>query len=108
MFELIPIFGPILAAVPAILFSLLDGGLTLGLLTLGLYAIIQQFESQLIHPLVVKKIVGIPALLAIISLIIGAQIAGFLGLIIAVPVAAAVMEFLHDVEKKKAAAVNKD
>lgn len=102
MFELIPIFGPILAAVPAILFALIDGGATLGLLTLGLYVIIQQFESQLIHPLVVKKIVGIPALVAILSLIIGAQIAGFLGLIIAVPVAAAIMEFLYDLEKKKA------
>lgn len=103
LFELIPIFGPILAAIPAVAFALLGGGVTLGLLTAGLYVIIQQFESQLIHPLVVKKIVGIPALVAIIALIIGAQIAGFLGIIISVPVAAAVMEFLNDVEKKKAA-----
>lgn len=99
--ELIPIFGPILAAVPAIGLAFIDGGTTLVLLTLGLYVIIQQFESQLIHPLVVRKIVGIPALLAIVSLIIGATVAGFLGIIIAVPVTAAVMEFLSDVEKKK-------
>lgn len=99
--ELIPVFGPILAAVPAVGFALVDGGLSLGLLTVGLYLIIQQFESQLIHPLVVKKIVGIPALVAIIALIIGAKIAGFLGIIIAVPVAAAFMEFLGDVERSK-------
>lgn len=105
IFELIPVFGPILAAVPAVLFALIDGGVTLGLITVGFYGIVQQFESQLIHPLVVKKIVGIPALVAIISLIIGAQVAGFLGLIIAVPVAAAIMEYLYDLEKKKAAAV---
>jgi len=108
LFELIPIFGPILAAIPAILFALLGGGVTLALLTTGLYLIIQQFESQLIHPLVVKKIVGIPALVAIISLIIGGKIAGFLGMIIAVPIAAAVMEFLHDWEKQKAAANKKE
>lgn len=101
IFELIPLFGPILAAVPAIAFGFMGGGVTLGLLTMGLYLIIQQFESQLIHPLVVKKIVGIPALVAIISLIIGAQVAGFLGIIISVPVAAALMEYLSDVEKKK-------
>jgi predicted PurR-regulated permease PerM len=101
VFELIPIFGPILAAVPAIIFALIDGGLTLALVTVGLYAIIQQFESQLIHPLVVKKIVGIPALVAIVALIIGAQIAGFLGIILSVPIAAAVMEFLSDVDKRK-------
>lgn len=102
VFELIPIFGPILAAIPAIAFALLGGGVTLGLLTLGLYVIIQQFESQLIHPLVVKKIVGIPALVAIVALIIGAQVAGFLGIVISVPIAAALMEFLGDIEKKKA------
>jgi predicted PurR-regulated permease PerM len=101
VFELIPIFGPILAAVPAVIFALIDGGLTLGLITVGLYAIIQQFESQLIHPLVVKKIVGIPALVAIVALIIGAQVAGFLGIILSVPVAAAIMEFVSDVDKQK-------
>lgn len=101
VFELIPIFGPILSAVPATAFALIEGGPTLGLLTIGLYLIIQQFESQLIHPLVVRKIVGIPALVAILSLIIGVKIAGFLGILIAVPVAAAFMEFINDVEKRK-------
>lgn len=99
--ELIPVFGPILAAVPAVGFALVEGGASLGLLTTGLYLIIQQFESQLIHPLVVKKIVGIPALVAILALIIGAKIAGFLGIIIAVPIAAAFMEFLGDIERSK-------
>lgn len=101
LFELIPVFGPILAAIPAVGFALIDGGLTLGVITLGLYLIIQQFESQLIHPLVVKKIVGIPAIIAILALIIGAQVAGFLGIIISVPIAAAVMEYFGDLEKKK-------
>ncbi len=102
--ELIPIFGPFIAAIPAVILSFLDGGITAAFLVIGLYVIIQQFESQLIHPQVVKKIVGIPALVAIISLIIGGQIAGFLGILIAVPVAAAVMEYLTDVEKDKAIA----
>lgn len=101
LFELIPIFGPILAAVPAIGFALAQGGVPLGLIVVGLYVIIQQFESQLIHPLVVKKMVGIPAILAIVALIIGAKIAGFLGIILSVPVAAAIMEYVNDMEKKK-------
>jgi predicted PurR-regulated permease PerM len=101
VFELIPIFGPILSAIPAMGIALIQDGLTLALLVAGLFAIIQQFENQLIHPLVVKKIVGIPALVAIVALIIGAQVAGFLGLIISVPIAAALMEYLSDVEKAK-------
>lgn len=103
VFELIPIFGPILSAIPAIGVALIQDGFTLALMVLGLFLIIQQFENQLIHPLVVKKIVGIPALVAIISLIVGAQIAGFLGMIIAVPITAALMEYLSDVEKAKLA-----
>jgi predicted PurR-regulated permease PerM len=99
--ELIPLFGPIIAAVPAIALALLNGGVTLGLITLCIFVVIQQFESHLLQPLVVKKIVGIPALVAIFAIIIGAKIAGFLGIIIAVPIAAVVMEFLSDVEKKK-------
>jgi len=101
VFELIPIFGPLLSAVPATAFAVIEGGPALGLLTIGLYLIIQQFESQLIHPLVVRKIVGIPALIAILSLIIGAKIAGFLGILIGVPVAAAFMEFIGDIERSK-------
>lgn len=106
-FELIPIFGPILSAIPAIGVALIQDGFSLALITLGLYLIIQQFENHLIHPLVVKKIVGIPSLLAILSLIVGAQLAGFLGMIIAVPVAAALMEFLSDVEKQKVVELQK-
>lgn len=101
VFELIPIFGPILSAIPAMGVALIQDGFTLALLVAGLFLIIQQFENQLIHPLVVKKIVGIPALVAIISLIVGAQIAGFLGIIIAVPITAALMEYLSDIEKAK-------
>lgn len=107
IFELIPIFGPILASVPAIIFGFINGGLTLALLVAGLYAIVQQFESQLIHPLVVKKIVGIPALIAILSLIIGAEIAGFLGILIAVPITGAIMEYINDLSKKKMAEMEK-
>ncbi|MEY4440655.1 MAG: hypothetical protein RLY49_281 [Candidatus Parcubacteria bacterium] len=107
VFELIPIFGPILSAIPAIGIALIQDGFSLALITLGLYLIIQQFENHLIHPLVVKKIVGIPSLLAILSLIVGAQLAGFLGMIIAVPVAAALMEYLSDVEKDKVAELEK-
>jgi predicted PurR-regulated permease PerM len=67
----------------------------------GLYIIVQQFENQLIYPLVVKKIVGIPPIVSILALIIGGKLAGFVGLIISVPLATMLMEFLNDVEKDK-------
>jgi len=101
IFELIPIFGPILASIPAILVAFVSGSPTLGFMVIGLYLIIQQFENHLIYPLVVKKVVGVPPLLVILALIIGAKLAGFLGIILSVPIAAAVQELMSDIQKKK-------
>ncbi len=101
MFELIPVFGSFMAAVPAIAFAFVDGGSTLAIAVLFWYVIVNQFQSNLIYPLVVKKIVGVPPLLVILALIAGAQLAGFLGIIIAVPLAAALQEFVSDIQKKK-------
>ena len=100
LFELIPYFGPILSAVPAVLLGFSEG-LPLGLMVLGLYIIMQQFENHLIYPLVVKKIVGVPPLVVILSLLIGAKLAGFMGLLLAVPLAAVLMEAAGDFEKSK-------
>jgi predicted PurR-regulated permease PerM len=99
--ELIPIFGPFLAAAPAVLIAFLGSGLTLALVVAGLYLVIQQFESQLIYPLVVKKVVGVPPIISILALVIGAKMAGFLGIILSVPLAAVLMELLDDWEKHK-------
>jgi len=102
LFELIPVFGPILAAVPAVMIGFVDGGATLGFLTIALYLIIQQFENHLIYPLVVTKVVGVPPLLVILALIVGAQLAGFLGIILSVPFAAALQELVTDLQKRRA------
>ncbi len=104
MFEIIPLFGPILAAIPAVTVALITSGLTSALIVVGLYIIIQQFENQLIYPLVVKKIVGVSPIVSILALIIGAKLAGFIGLIISVPLASMLMEYLSDLEKDKTAA----
>ncbi len=99
--ELIPVFGPIMASIPAILTGFMGGGVTSALLVAGLYIVVQQFESNLIYPLVVKKITGVSPILVILTLIIGIKVAGFLGVILAVPFVSALMEFVEDVQKRK-------
>ena len=100
-FELIPVFGQFIAAVPAVAVGFGSGGVTEALLVAGLYIVIQQFEANLIYPVVVKKVVGIPPLLVILSLLIGIKLVGFLGVLLSVPIAGAVQEFLSDVDKEK-------
>ena len=107
IFEIIPVFGPILAAVPGVAIAFTEGmrgvepGLTAALFVALFYFIIQQFESHLIYPLVVRKVIGIPPVLVILALVIGAKIAGFLGILLAVPMTAVLMEFLNDVAKER-------
>jgi len=107
IFETIPLFGPILAAIPAIGIAYASGtavadpGVTSALLIAGWYLIIQQFENHLFYPWVVKKIVGVPPMIVILALIVGAQLGGFLGLFVSVPVVATLMEFLDDVQRRK-------
>lgn len=100
LFEIIPVFGPILSAIPAVALGFVDGGVSMALLVGGLYLIIQQFENQLIYPLVVKKVVGVPPVVVILALIAGGTLAGFLGVLLSVPIAAIFMEILSDYQKE--------
>ncbi len=97
-FEIIPVFGPVLAAIPAVAIALAAGGPGLGFITVALYVIAQQFENHLIYPLVVTRVVGVPPILVILSLIVGAELAGFIGVILSVPIAAIIRELARDYE----------
>jgi predicted PurR-regulated permease PerM len=79
LFELIP-FGIFLAAVPAVTLSFTGGGISLALMVIALYIIIQQLESYLIAPLIAQKATGISPLVVILSVLIGINLAGFWGL----------------------------
>lgn len=100
LFELIP-FGIFLAAVPAVTLSFTSGGVSLALMVIGLYIIIQQLESYLIAPLIVQKATGISPLVVILSVLIGINLAGFWGLILAIPVAVTILEYVKDLEMAK-------
>ena len=106
LFEIIPVFGPIISAIPGVGIAFVTGGVTLALEALALYVILPQFENHLIYPVVVKKVVGVPALLVILALIIGAKLAGFLGLILSVPIAAAIREFIDDIQRGRQGKIN--
>jgi predicted PurR-regulated permease PerM len=99
--ELIPVFGSLIAGTAAVVVAYSSGGVPLGLIVAGLYVVVNQFESNLIYPLIVKKIVGVPPLLVIVALIAGYTLAGFLGVLLSVPVAAALLEFITDFDKRK-------
>jgi predicted PurR-regulated permease PerM len=98
---LIPIFGSYIAAFPAVIIAFSSGGILLALIIAGLFIIVNLFEANLIHPAVVKSVVGVPPLLVLLAIIAGGDLAGFLGVLLAVPLAAVLREALSDFDKRK-------
>ena len=101
LFEIIPYVGPIIAAIPAVILAFLISPF-LALLVVVLYVVIQQLENYVIVPQVMKKAVGLNPIVIIVVMLIGAKLAGVLGLILAVPLTASIAEFLKDLRKKDA------
>lgn len=98
--EIVPFIGPIISAVPAILVALTISPL-LALITIAIYFIIQQLEAHLVVPLVMRKTVGLPPLVTIISLMIGAKIAGIGGALLSIPLVVAGTTFVVEYIKMR-------
>lgn len=99
--ELIPIVGLSLATIPALFIAWSHGGLSLLGIVALIYFVIGQLENHVLYPKVMNKMVGVPSVVVIISLIIGAKFAGLWGVILAVPLASIMMELVNDIEKRK-------
>lgn len=98
--EMIP-YGIWVALIPAFTFSYLSDGMGSALVVAGAYTIIHQFEVFLFAPLIIKKIVGLSPIVIILSALIGFELGGVWGIVLSIPVAVIVMEFLSDIEKNK-------
>ena len=89
--EAVPVVGPLLGILPALLISFSVFGAVKAVLLLLVYTIfIQQFEAHIIVPRVMGKALGLSPVLVILSLLIGARLFGFVGVLVAVPTAAAI------------------
>lgn len=99
--ELIPMVGLTLAMVPALFLAYTHGGTHLLWVTGVIYLIISQVESHILYPRVMSKMVGVPSVVVIISIVIGAKMAGIWGVLLSVPVASILMELASDLEKRK-------
>jgi len=98
--EFIPYIGPFIAAVPAVLIALTEGGMLWALIVAGVYYVIQWCENNLLVPLIMKRAVGLSPIAIIFAMLMGLSfpsvIHPILGLLIAVPVTTIVAIFLDD------------
>lgn len=90
--EVVPGIGPILAMIPAVIVALIQGSDTLaisnfnfGLLTVGIYFVIQQLENQLLVPRIIGTSVNLHPIVVLCGVVVGASIGGILGALLAAP-----------------------
>lgn len=95
MLEFIPFIGPFIAAVPAVFFAYTDSPWK-ALAVVIFYTVMQQLENQLIVPRVMQKVVGLNPIVVIAAMLIGAKMAGIVGIILAIPVTTIIWIFLED------------
>lgn len=95
IFELVPFVGPILSGAVSVLVALPQSA-ALALYVLIAFLALHQLESHVLVPIFSKRAVGLHPVVVIIALLIGAEIWGILGAIVAVPAAAVFEEVIEE------------
>ncbi|MFA6257689.1 MAG: AI-2E family transporter [Candidatus Paceibacterota bacterium] len=106
--EMVP-YGILVAMIPVFAFSYISNGIGSAFMVAGAYIIVHEFDVFLFTPLLIKKIVGLSPIVIILSVVIGFELGGIWGAILAIPLAIILMEFLNDIEKDKISSkINQD
>jgi len=94
--ELVPVAGPFIFLIPALLIAFNQAPI-LALWVLIATFILQQLEGNVLVPMIMNKSVGLHPLIVIIALLVGFSLLGVVGVLLAVPVAAALSIFVKDI-----------
>jgi putative heme transporter len=86
----IPVVGAFVTGLLAVLVALADGGPTTALLVLGVVIVVQQVESDVLQPMIMRRVVPLHPVVVLIVLAAGAKLVGLIGALLAVPIAAVV------------------
>jgi predicted PurR-regulated permease PerM len=98
--ELIPVAGPLFAGLPALMVAFNESA-WLALWALGVIILLQQIEGNVLVPMVMKRTLGLSPIIIILTMLIGYNLLGVLGVVIAIPVTTTVAIFVKDYASKK-------
>jgi predicted PurR-regulated permease PerM len=93
--DLVPLAGATIAAVIVTTVAFLDST-TSGIVVLVFFVLYQQFENHVLQPVVYGKAVRLSPLAVLVAVLIGAELAGVVGALGAIPAAAAVQVVLRE------------
>lgn len=93
--EFVPVIGPTISAIPAVLLAFTSSFWS-GVIILVMFLIIHQIEANVLVPNIMRRAVGLNPLTTIIAVLIGAKMAGIVGVLLAVPIATIISLFITD------------
>ncbi len=100
VFEVVPIIGPVMTGLVAFLIAMADSTV-LGIYAVLFFFVVQQFENYVLIPVVMGKSMRIHPVVALVSLLVGGQLAGFVGILLGVPIAVLVQETFNYLAARK-------
>jgi predicted PurR-regulated permease PerM len=98
--EAIPLVGPALGAVPALIVAAMTGRIEVVILVAVVYVVIQIVEGNILVPVVMRNTIGVPPFLVVISILAGAAIAGIAGALLSVPLIAALLVIVERLQAR--------
>ncbi|HEY7024726.1 MAG TPA: AI-2E family transporter [Candidatus Limnocylindrales bacterium] len=99
--ELIPLVGPAIGAIPALVVAALTGQPETVLLVAGVYFAIQLIEGNVLVPLVMHNTIGVPPLLVFVGILAGGVIGGIPGALFAVPLITMILVVMERLQARE-------
>lgn len=100
IFEIVPIAGPIFAGAVSAAVALTQS-LPLAIWVVIVFLLIQQLESNIFVPLIMKKSVGLNPVMIILGILAGAKLGGIVGIILAAPILVFLEEVITELNRRK-------
>ncbi len=101
--DLVPYVGAVLTFIPAVGVAGINNGLVNAAIVAAIFVGIYQLEGHVISPMIVSKQVKLSPLLVLLAVLIGAELGGIFGMLVAVPVAGVLRVILLELTNQEAA-----
>jgi predicted PurR-regulated permease PerM len=95
--DLVPLVGATVGALAAIGVAFAAQGVTAGIVMIVVNVVYQQFENHILQPIVYRKTVQLSAFLVLVAVLVGGELMGVLGALVAIPIAGSIQLVVREI-----------
>jgi predicted PurR-regulated permease PerM len=95
--DLVPLVGATVGALAAIGVAFAAQGVTAGIVMIVVNVVYQQFENHILQPIVYRKTVQLSAFLVLVAVLVGGELMGVLGALVAIPIAGSLQLVVREI-----------